>query len=52
MAVHLSGNLYYLDELSKITLSNGIYLIEDATEAITSVDKGYRAGSILDFGAF
>lgn len=52
MAVHLYGNLCDMDELSKIALKNGIHLIEDAAEAIGSVYKGQRAGSIGDFGAF
>jgi perosamine synthetase len=52
MAVHLYGNLCDMDELSKIAQKNGIYLIEDAAEAIGSVYKGQRAGSIGDFGAF
>ena len=52
MAVHLYGNLCDMDELSKLARSNGIYLIEDAAEAIGSVYKAQRAGSIGDFGAF
>ena len=52
MAVHLYGNLCDMDELSKIARTNGIHLIEDAAEAIGSVYKGQRAGSIGDFGAF
>ena len=52
MAVHLYGNLCDMDELSRIARTNGIHLIEDAAEAIGSVYKGQRAGSIGDFGAF
>lgn len=52
MAVHLYGNLCEMEELSKIAQNNGIHLIEDAAEAIGSVYKGNRAGSIGVFGAF
>jgi len=52
MAVHLYGNLCEMEELSKIAQSNGVHLIEDAAEAIGSVYKGQRAGSIGSFGAF
>lgn len=52
MAVHLYGNLCEMEELSKIAQSNGVHLIEDAAEAIGSIYKGKRAGSIGAFGAF
>ena len=41
-----------LEELSNLANSHGLYLIEDAAEAIGSVYKGQRAGSIGDFGVF
>ena len=52
MAVHLYVNLCNMDELSKIAKENGIFLIEDAAEAIGSVYKNQKAGAIGDFGAF
>lgn len=52
MAVHLYGNLCEMDELLQIAQKNNIHLIEDSAEAIGSVYKEQRAGSIGDFGAF
>jgi perosamine synthetase len=52
MAVHLYGNLCEMEALSNLAQSHGIHLIEDAAEAIGSVYKGQRAGSIGTFGAF
>lgn len=52
LAVHLYGNLCDMDELSRVAQRNNLFLIEDAAEAIGSVYKGQRAGSIGDFGVF
>ncbi|GGJ99572.1 DegT/DnrJ/EryC1/StrS family aminotransferase [Luteimonas terricola] len=52
LAVHLYGNLCDMDALSVITQKHGIYLIEDAAEAIGSAWHGKRAGSMGIFGAF
>ena len=52
MAVHLYGNLCEMDELKRLCDENGIYLIEDAAEAIGSEYKGKKAGSMGIFGAF
>jgi perosamine synthetase len=52
IAVHLYGNLCDMDRLTAIGARHGIPVIEDAAEAIGSVCKGKRAGSIGRFGAF
>jgi len=52
VATHLYGNLSALDELLAIGERHGIPVVEDAAEALGSVYKGKRAGSIGRFGAF
>lgn len=52
LAVHIYGNLCDMDWLQSIADRHGIVLIEDAAEAIGSVSKGRRAGSMGRFGAF
>ena len=52
IAVHLYGNLCDMDEIMKIAKKHNLYVIEDAAEAIGSVYKGKKAGSIGDFGVF
>jgi perosamine synthetase len=52
MAVHLYGNLCDLDALGAIARKHGLYLIEDAAEALGSVWHGRRAGTMGAFGAF
>jgi perosamine synthetase len=52
IAVHLYGNLCDMDRLLAIGERHGIPVIEDAAEAIGSVYKGRRAGSIGKFGTF
>lgn len=52
LAVHLYGNLCDVTRLQEIARRHGLYLIEDAAEAIGSEYRGRRAGSIGDFGAF
>lgn len=52
LAVHVYGNLCDMDRLQVIADRHGIALIEDAAEAIGSVWKGRRAGSMGRFGAF
>jgi perosamine synthetase len=52
VAVHLYGNLCNMDQLLAIGNRYGIPVIEDAAEAIGSVYKGARAGSLGKFGAF
>jgi perosamine synthetase len=52
IAVHLYGNLCEMDEITKIGRKYNIAVIEDAAEAIGSIYKSKRAGSIGDFGIF
>jgi len=52
VAVHLYGNLCDMDSLLAIGERHGIPVIEDAAEAIGSVFRGKRAGSMGHFGAF
>jgi perosamine synthetase len=52
VATHLYGNLAELEELAEIAEPLGISLIEDAAEALGSVYRGKRAGSIGHFGTF
>jgi perosamine synthetase len=52
IAVHLYGNLCEMDQLLHIGNKYNIPVIEDAAEAIGSVYKGNRAGSMGRFGVF
>ncbi|RRS09035.1 DegT/DnrJ/EryC1/StrS aminotransferase family protein [Pseudoalteromonas sp. J010] len=52
IATHLYGNLCELDELEDIAKRNGIYLIEDAAEAIGSEYNNKKAGSFGIFSVF
>ena len=52
IAVHLYGNLCDMDEINQIAQKHNLYVIEDAAEAIGSVYKGKKAGSIGDYGSF
>jgi len=52
IAVHLYGNLCEMDKIMAIGKKYNLAVIEDAAEAIGSVYKGRKAGSIGDFGVF
>jgi perosamine synthetase len=52
LAVHLYGNLCDMDALREIARRYGVALIEDAAEALGSVWRGDKAGSMGAFGAF
>ena len=52
IAVHLYGNLCDMNAIMAIAKKHNVYVIEDAAEAIGSVYKGKKAGSIGDFGVF
>lgn len=52
VAVHIYGNLCDLDAIFEIGKRRGIPVIEDAAEALGSIYKGRRAGSMGVFGAF
>ena len=52
IATHLYGNLCEMDVLLSIGEEHGIPIIEDAAEAIGSLYKGKRAGTMGLFGVF
>lgn len=52
IATHIYGNLCEMDELLDIGKKYGIPVIEDSAEAIGSIYKSKRAGSIGKFGTF
>lgn len=52
IAVHLYGNMCDMDAIMALAKQYGLYVIEDAAEAIGSTYKGKLAGSIGDFGTF
>ena len=52
IAVHLYGNLCDMERLLNIGKKYNIPIIEDAAEAIGSIYKDKRAGSMGEFGAF
>jgi perosamine synthetase len=52
LAVHIYGNLCDMDALEALARKHGLYLIEDAAEALGSMHRGRRAGSIGTFSAF
>lgn len=52
VAVHLYGNLCDMDALLAIGAKHGIPVVEDAAEAIGSMWRGKRAGSMGAFGVF
>ncbi|TMV13509.1 DegT/DnrJ/EryC1/StrS family aminotransferase [Arenibacterium halophilum] len=52
IATHIYGNLCDMDALLALADRHGIALIEDAAEAIGSVYKGKRAGSMGRFSTF
>lgn len=52
IATHLYGNLCDMDALTKICEKYGLALIEDSAEAVGSIYKGKRAGSIGAFSTF
>lgn len=52
IATHLYGNLSDMDAINEIAIKYNIPVIEDAAEAIGSVYKGRRAGSMGHFSTF
>lgn len=52
IAVHLYGNLCDMDKLLEIGKKYNLPIIEDSAEALGSVYKGQRPGSIGSFGTF
>jgi perosamine synthetase len=52
VATHLYGNLCDMDAIQAVCERHGIPVIEDAAEAIGSIYRGRRAGSMGIFGTF
>lgn len=52
IATHLYGNLCQMDRLTELGRSHGIPILEDAAEAIGSVWRNKRAGSMGRFSTF
>jgi dTDP-4-amino-4,6-dideoxygalactose transaminase len=52
MPVHLFGQMAEMDEIMEVARRRGLFVIEDAAQAIGAEFKGRRAGSIGDLGCF
>ncbi|MGG1630654.1 DegT/DnrJ/EryC1/StrS family aminotransferase [Rossellomorea sp. NRS-1567] len=52
IVVHLFGLAANMDEIMKIAKEHGLYVIEDACQALGTRYKGKMAGSIGDIGCF
>uniref|UniRef100_A0A2B4RZ87 Aspartate--tRNA(Asp/Asn) ligase n=1 Tax=Stylophora pistillata TaxID=50429 RepID=A0A2B4RZ87_STYPI len=52
MPVHMCGAMADLDPLKKLCKKHGLYMIEDACQAIGGTYKGAYLGTIADMGTF
>lgn len=52
MPIHIYGYPVDMDKINEIAKKHGLYVIEDATEALGSTYKGKKLGSIGDIGCF
>jgi perosamine synthetase len=52
VAVDIFGQPYAYDEIKKIAEDNGLYLVEDAAQAVNAEYKGKKAGSLGDISTF
>jgi perosamine synthetase len=51
MPVHISGHAAPLEEIRALAKANGIFVVEDAAEALNSRHKGQALGTIGELGA-
>jgi len=52
MAVHYAGVCAEMDPINEIARRHGLFVIEDAAQALLSTYKGRQAGCLADFAAF
>ena len=52
MLVHMLGNPGYIEEIKKIAEEHGLFLIEDAAQALGAAYRGRSVGSYGDVGTF
>jgi dTDP-4-amino-4,6-dideoxygalactose transaminase len=52
MPVHLTGRIAKMNELQKIADENGLFLVEDAAQAVGATYNGKRAGSFSNCAGF
>lgn len=52
LAVHLYGNICNMEKIMNIAKKYNLYVIEDAAEALGSLYKGKKCGTIGDIGVF
>lgn len=52
MPIHLTGRPAQMDEINTIAKEHGLYVIEDAAQAIGAKYKGKPVGSLGDIGCF
>lgn len=50
--VHLSGNCAEMDQINRIAKQHGLYVLEDAAQAVGSLYDGRPTGSLGDIGCF
>lgn len=50
--VHLYGNVAYMDEISEISSSHNLHIIEDAAQSMGSSYKGKQTGTFSELGCF
>lgn len=52
MPVHLFGQMADMNAVRKLAHAHGLYVIEDAAQALGANFQGHLAGSMCDFGTF
>ena len=52
VVVHYAGVCCDMERINAIAKKNGLYVVEDAAQAVTSTYKGKQAGCLCDIGCF